>query len=70
MTHTLNNDKTVAVAVDTFWLPIGPDTPRGVKLQLLGEGGVATYGHYDGKNKFWVSWAPLPKRRHDDEQRV
>ena len=70
MTHTLNGDKTVAVAVDTFWLPIGPDTPRGVKLQLLGEGGVATYGHYDGKNKFWVSWAPLPKQKHDDEQRV
>lgn len=62
MTHTLNSDKTVAVAIDYFWLPINEYTPRGVKLQLLSKGGVACYGHWDGKNSFWTHWAPLPKK--------
>lgn len=62
MTHTLNNEKTVAVATDYYWIPIGPDTPRGVKLQLLTVGGVAIHGIYDGRIT-WVShWAPLPKK--------
>ena len=64
-TFKLNKDNTVAVATDYYWERIGPDTPRGVKLQLLGIGGVAAYGQYDGKNKFWTHWAPLPKRRED-----
>ena len=53
-----------AVAVDTayFWRPL-QDCPRGVKVQLRGQGGVATYGHYDGKDPFWTDWAPLPKLR-------
>ena len=62
MTHTLNTDKTVAVAPDNYWLRIDKDTPRGVKMQLLGIGGVAAYGEWDGKNKFWKAWAPLPKK--------
>jgi hypothetical protein len=61
MTHTINKDQTVAVAIDYYWLPINMDTPRGVKIQLLGIGGVAAYGIYDGKNKFWRAWAPMPK---------
>jgi len=60
MTHTLNTDKTVAVALDYYWQPISHDTPRGVKLQLLGKGGVAAYGIYHG-DKFYTHWAPLPK---------
>jgi len=62
MTYTLNKDKTVAVAIDYYWLPISKDTPRGVKLQLLGIGGVAVYGEWDGKSRFWTHWAPLPKK--------
>ena len=62
MTHKLNSDRTVAVATDYFWIPIDKDTPHGVKLQLLGKGNVATYGNWDGKNKFWTHWAPLPKK--------
>ena len=65
MNYKLNSDKTVAVATDTtgqFWIPTGTDTPRGVKLQLLGKGGVAQYGQWDGKNEFWTHWAPLPRR--------
>lgn len=60
----LNGDKTVAVATDTYWIPIDKDTPRGVKLQLLGAGGVATYGVYNG-DRFWTDWCPVPKRRED-----
>ena len=70
MTHTLNSDKTVAVAVDTYWIPVNSNTPRGVKLQLLGKGGVAAYGHYDGKNTFWTDWAPVPKKRPVDKTSV
>lgn len=69
MTHTMNTEGTVAVAIDTYWLPINDDTPRGVKLQLLGKGGVATYAMWDGKNPFWTDWAPLPKRRPADATR-
>ena len=48
MTHTLNSDKTVAVSTEVYWIPVNHNTPRGVKLQLLGKGGVATYGVYHG----------------------
>lgn len=60
MTHTLNTDKTVAVATDVYWMPVNHNTPRGVKLQLLGKGGVAVYGVYHG-DKFFTHWQALPK---------
>lgn len=63
-TYKLNSDNTVAVSNDTYWLPTGPHTPRGVKVQLLGKGGIAVYSTYhDGE--FWTHWAPLPKRREE-----
>jgi len=65
MTHTINRDKTAAVATDYYWIPITKDTPRGVKLQLLGIGGVAAYGIWDGKSQFFTHWAPLPKKPYD-----
>lgn len=61
MTHTINGAKTVAVATDTYWIPIDADTPRSVKLQLLGGGGVAIYSAYFG-DPFWTHWCPLPKK--------
>lgn len=61
MTYALNSTNDVAVAIEVFWLPTGPDTPRNCKLQLLGDGGVACYGNYCGE-KFWVGWAPVPRR--------
>ena len=58
--HTVNTTHKVAVATDTYWQPI--DTcPRGVKVQLLGKGNVATYGTYFG-DQFWTHWCPLPKK--------
>ena len=59
---TLNSGKTVAVATDVYWMPVDKDTPRGVKLQLLGKGGVAHYSKYNGA-EFWTHWCPLPKKR-------
>lgn len=62
MTHKLNSDKTVAVAVSYFWMPIDADTPRGVKVQLLTIGDVAIHGIFDGRMDWVTHWAPLPKR--------
>lgn len=53
----------VAVDPDYFWRPMDHSTPRGVKLQLLSKGGVATHGQWDGRDTFWEGWTPLPKRR-------
>jgi len=39
--------------------------PRGAKVQLLGAGGVAMYGEYHGKEKFYTHWAPLPKLKKE-----
>lgn len=60
--HKLNADQTVAVATDVFWNEDMDQAPRGVKLQLLGAGGVAYYTTYNG-DPFWIGWCPLPKRR-------
>lgn len=60
-THTLNSDRTVAVDQNYYWQRMD-SCPRGVKIQLLGIGGVASYGTWDGKNRFWQAWAPLPKK--------
>ena len=47
-------------------MPCGTDTPIGVKLQLLTNGGVAIYGQYKTGDKFYTHWAPLPRRRRGD----
>ena len=64
-THTINSTNTVAVATDTYWLPIDKDTPRSVKLQLLSIGGVAQYGTLSGDVSFYTHWCPLPKKRNE-----
>lgn len=60
MSATLNRDRTVAVDPDYYWQPMA-SCPRSVKVQLLGAGGVATYGIYIESDNFWIGWAPLPK---------
>jgi hypothetical protein len=56
----LTHDKAAAVDPGYHWIPVGPDTPRGTKLQLINRTlGVAVYGQYTpGMN--WTHWAPLP----------
>jgi len=60
--YTLNTAKTVAVSTTQYWEDMS-SCPRGVKVQLLGAGGVGIYGMWDGKNPFFTHWAPMPKRR-------
>ena len=67
MTHKLNTDKTVAVAEGYYWMPMDENTPRHVKIQMLSMYGVAMYGTWDGRNTFWTHWAPLPRRRTEEE---
>jgi hypothetical protein len=67
MTADLNSSGTVAVDRTYYWLPINT-CPSGVKVQLLGRGGVAVYGQYNGKEPFWTHWAPLPTL-HPDEKK-
>ncbi len=65
---TVQLDKTGAAAVDKtyYWEPI-ETCPCGVKVQLLGAGGVAVYGNYNppkgGERPWWTHWAPLPTKR-------
>lgn len=60
MTTRINADRTVAVAEDYEWQPM-TSCPIGVKVQLIGKGRVAVYGQWDGKEQFWLGWAPAPK---------
>lgn len=59
-TYKLNRDQTVAVAHGVYWDDDMAACPRGVKVQLLGAGGVAHYHNYHGE-PFWIKWAPLPR---------
>lgn len=34
----------------------------GRKVQLLSALGCAVYGTYNGRDIFWIMWAPLPKK--------
>jgi hypothetical protein len=61
MTVEINSARTVAVDREYYWQPM--DTcPRGVKVQLLGAGGVAVYGQYHGKDPWWTHWAPAARQ--------
>lgn len=57
----LNRDRTVGVNQNVYWLPCGPNTPQGVKLQLINrKNGVAVYGIYYPQDG-WTHWQGLPK---------
>lgn len=61
LTYKLNADKTVAVSTGVRFNRDMSTCPRGVKLQLLGAGGVAVYSEYNGDD-FWKGWSPTPGR--------
>jgi hypothetical protein len=57
---TTNAAGTVAIDLLYHWQPIGPNTPRGVKLQLINvKDNVAYYGLYNG-GKMATHYCPLP----------
>ena len=65
MTYAIK-DAAVAVATDVYYLPM--DTcPRGVKVLLLGGGGSAAVGQWDGKDQWYRGWFPLPKQRKEEK---
>ncbi len=59
----VSQNKRAAVNTELFWIPIAEVAPpMGVKLQLINKScGVATYGSWSGKDKFWTHWQGLPK---------
>lgn len=57
----LNRDATVAVSPTYTYNEDMSQAPRGVKLILLGQGGVAQLSEYQG-DPFWIGWAALPRR--------
>ena len=63
MNVEINSEGTVAVDQNYYWNEDMSKCPVAVKVQLLGAGGVAQYATYNGKDPFWIAWAPLPKRR-------
>ena len=62
----LDSTRTTVVADDYYWIPIDEHTPTGVKVLLLGLGGVALLGQYvhqPHETQFWDFWDPLPRKR-------
>ena len=50
------------VAVDrTYYYQPMASCPRGQKVTLLTQYGIATHGQFDGKDTQFIGWAPLPK---------
>ena len=60
--YKINQTEAVAVATEYYLQPM-ETCPVGVKVQLMNPGGVLVYGEYNGRNKCWQAWAPLPRRK-------
>lgn len=60
MTYRINTDKTAAVAMDVFYLPI-ETAPTGVSIIGLSVHHVARIDKYNGKPNDLIGWAPLPR---------
>lgn len=57
-----------AVSGEVYWRdPHGSPPPRGVKMLILTDGGVAVIGSWTDDSNF-VAWSPLPKKRPSDLQ--
>jgi hypothetical protein len=61
MDYKLTSDGSVAVDMLNEWRPM-QTCPLAAKVQLLGAGGVAVYGIWNGRDDFWQGWCPLPPR--------
>ena len=60
MNIRIKTEERIAVDHD-YYIRSMVDCPRGVKVILVTVHGVACFGIYDGKDKQWIGWAPLPK---------
>lgn len=55
-----NTNRTAAVNRRLPWIPVGPDTPRGVRLLVINRAaGVATFAQYEPGSE-WTHWQGLP----------
>lgn len=61
---SLDSTQSTAVDANYHWQPM-ETCPRGCKVQLLGGGGVAMYGVYNGTTDWYEGWAPLPTTRKE-----
>lgn len=59
--YRISSDSVAAVSTESTFLPMST-CPISRKVILLGAGGVATVGQYDGHEPFWQGWHPLPGR--------
>lgn len=59
--YRISSDGAAAVSTESTFLPMD-SCPISRKVILLGAGGVATVGQYDGRETFWQGWHPLPRR--------
>ena len=55
---TTNQD---AITDPELWFRTMDDCPKGPKVLLLNQAGIASTGSWDGKDKWWIGWFPLPK---------
>jgi hypothetical protein len=60
------SDGIAVVDHDYYWQPI-ETCPAGRKVQLLSALGCAVYGTYNGRDTFWIMWAPLPKKPKNED---
>ena len=60
MTYRINTDKTAAVSMDVYYLPIST-APTGVSIVGYSINGVARIDKYNGKPNDLIGWAPLPR---------
>ena len=59
--YKLTSDGSSAVAPECHWIPVGPDTPRGVNIWMINRrSNVALKGQYHGTEDFFDYWFPLP----------
>lgn len=60
MTYKLSSDGKAAVSLHHEYLTM--DTcPVNTKVLMLGAGGIAIIGNWNGKDPFWKGWFPLPR---------
>lgn len=57
--HKLNKTQDVVVSLNYHYMPMRT-CPVGAKVILLGDG-VGIVGSWNGRDKFWRGWAPMPK---------
>lgn len=61
MTERSRNN--VAVAPRSEWVYDWTDCPRGAKMLLLTDSGIAVLGYVGADTRGYLAWAPLPDRK-------